>query len=171
MDLDYRLVARDLVQFEVFEEPETHAIQRVSSTGSISVPMLGLIVVANRTLREVQQSTQGAYIDRGFFVHPQVLITVQSYSPRCISVLGQVNHPEQISLPIETDRIGMMQAITLAQGFTRLAKIDDVRVVRVIAGHEEQYIVNIDNYLASRGREPDFSLLPDDVVFVPERTF
>jgi polysaccharide export outer membrane protein len=168
---DYRLSPRDLVQFEIFEEPETLVIQRVSSSGAISIPMLGLIQVADKTLLEITESTQKAYVARGFYVHPQVLVTVQAYAPRSVSVLGQVNHPEQIALPIEASGIGIMQAITLAQGFTRLARADQVLVMRKVGGREEQHIVNIASYLASRGSEPEFQLRPDDIVFVPERVF
>jgi protein involved in polysaccharide export with SLBB domain len=171
VDADYRLAARDLVQFQVFEEPETLVVQRVSISGAITVPMLGLIQVAGQTLLEVQQAAEKAYIDKGFYVKPQVMVTVQAYAPRSVSVLGQVNHPEQIALPIEASRIGIMKAITLAEGFTRLARSDQVLVIRTVAGHEEQHTVNINNYLASRGSEPEFVLRPDDVVFVPERVF
>ncbi len=168
---DYRISPRDLVQFQIFEEPDTLILQRVSASGEISVPMLGLVKVSDRTLREVEESAQKAYIERKFFVHPQVIVTVQAYAPRSISVLGQVNHPEQIMLPIEAGHIGIMQAITLAEGFTRLAKSDEVRVMRTVDGREEQHVVNIEGYLASKGAQADFQLRPDDIVFVPERVF
>ena len=168
---DYRISPRDLVQFQVFEEPETLVLQRVTTSGEISIPMLGVIRVADRTLRDVEESTQKAFIDRGFYIHPQVIVTVQAYAPKSVSVLGQVNHPEQIALPIEAAHIGIMQAITLAEGFTRLAKSDEVRVMRTVAGREEQHVVNVDGYLASKGSEADFQLQPDDIVFVPERVF
>jgi polysaccharide export outer membrane protein len=146
-------------------------VQRVSISGAITVPMLGLIQVAGQTLLEVQQAAEKAYIDKGYYVKPQVMVTVQAYAPRSVSVLGQVNHPEQIALPIEASRIGIMKAITLAEGFTRLAKSDQVLVIRTVDGHEEQHTVNINNYLASRGSQPEFVLRPDDIVFVPERVF
>jgi polysaccharide export outer membrane protein len=168
---DYRISPRDLVQFQVFEEPETLVLQRVTTSGEISIPMLGVIRVADRTLRDVEETTQKAYVDRGFYIHPQVIVTVQAYAPKSVSVLGQVNHPEQISLPIEAAHIGIMQAITLAEGFTRLAKADEVRVMRTVDGREEQHVVNVEGYLASKGTEADFQLQPDDIVFVPERVF
>ena len=168
---DYRVSARDLVQFQVYEEPDTLVIQRVTTSGSISIPMLGLVKVADRTLLEIAESTEKAYTERGYFIHPQVLVTVQAYASRSVSVLGQVNHPEQIALPIEAAHIGIMQAITLAEGFTRLARSDQIRVMRTVGGREEQHVVNIDNYLASKGAEADFQLEPDDIVFVPERVF
>jgi polysaccharide export outer membrane protein len=159
------------VQFEIFEEPETLVVQRVTTSGAISIPMLGLIQVADRTLLEIEEDAQKAYVAKGYYVHPQVMLTVQVYAPKSVSVMGQVNHPEQIALPIEAARIGIMQAITLAEGFTRLARSDQVLVIRTVGGREEQHTVNIDSYLASKGQEAEFSLRPDDVVFVPERVF
>jgi polysaccharide export outer membrane protein len=171
VDSDYRLSARDLVQFEIFEEPETLVVQRVTTSGAISIPMLGLIQVADRTLLEIEEATQKSYVLKGYYVHPQVMLTVQAYAPKSVSVMGQVNHPEQISLPIEAARIGIMQAITLAEGFTRLARSDQVLVIRTVEGREEQHTVNINSYLASKGAEAEFILRPDDIVFVPERVF
>ena len=171
VDADYRLSARDLVQFQIFEEPETLVVQRVTTSGAITIPMLGLIQVSDRTLLEIEQATQKEYVDKGYYVHPQVMMTVQAYAPKSISVMGQVNHPEQISLPIEAARIGIMQAITLAEGFTRLARSDQVLVIRTVDGREEQHTVNINSYLASKGSEAEYILRPDDIVFVPERVF
>lgn len=168
---DYRLSPRDLVQFEIFEEPETLVVQRVSTSGAIIVPMLGPIQVADRTLLEVEQTAEKAYVDKGYYVRPQVMLTVQAYAPRSVSVLGQVNHPEQIALPIEASQIGIMKAITLAEGFTRLARSDQVLVIRTVEDHQEQHTININKYLTSGGSEPEFELRPDDIVFVPERVF
>jgi protein involved in polysaccharide export with SLBB domain len=64
-----------------------------------------------------------------------------------------------------------MKAITLAEGFTRLARSDEVVVIRTVDDHEEQHTINISKFLTSGGSEPEFELRPDDIVFVPERVF
>jgi len=167
---DYRLAPRDLVQFQIFEEPDLLTIQRVSASGEIAVPMLGTIRIGGATLREAEQMMNRQYVEKGYFVKPQVILSLQTYAPRSVSVLGQVNKPEQIEFPVERDTIGIVQAITLAGGFTRIAKTDGVRVIRTVNGKEEQYTVNVTGYLESKSAE-EFILLPDDVIYVPERVF
>ena len=167
---DYRIAQRDLVQFQIFDEPELLSVQRVSASGQISVPMLGTVKVGGFSLREAEAMLVKAYVDGGYFIKPQVIISVQTYAPRSVSVLGQVNHPEQIEFPVERERVGIVQAITLAGGFTRVAKTDGVRVLRTVEGKEEQYTINVTFYLDSK-TGTEFQLLPDDIVYVPERVF
>ena len=167
---DYRLAARDLVSFQIFEETDTNTIQRVSASGEINVPLLGTVQIGGLTLREAEQKLARAYVDGGFFIKPQIILSVQAYAPRSISILGQVNKPEQIEFPVERDLLGIIQAITLAGGFTRVAKIDEVRVLRTSGGKEQQFTINIAAYLDQK-QGAEFKLQPDDIVYVPERVF
>jgi polysaccharide export outer membrane protein len=167
---DYRIAPRDLVQFQIFDEPDLLSVQRVSESGEIGVPMLATFHVGGLTLREAERAMIEAYIQGGFFVKPQVILSVQTYGPRTVSVLGQVNKPDQLDFPVERDLMSIVQAITRAGGFTRVAKTDAVKVVRTTNGKEEQFIVNMGAFLdSSTGTE--FMLQPDDVVYVPERVF
>jgi len=167
---DYQLAPRDFVQFQICEEPDTLTLQRVSTTGEISVPMLGNVKVGGHTLQGAEEMLAKAYVQGGFFVKAQVILSVQTYAPRNVSVLGQVNHPEQIDMPVERDVINLVQAITLAGGFTRVAKTDGIRVIRSVDGKEQQFTVNVTDYLDSKNSN-QFMLRPDDIVYVPERVF
>lgn len=167
---DYHLAARDQVQFQIFEEPDLLTLQRVSASGEIAVPMLGSVKVAGLTLREAEQNLNSQYVEKGFYVKPQVTLSLLAYAPRNVSVLGQVNKPDQIEFPVERETLGIVQAITLAGGFTRVAKTDSVHVIRSVNGKEEQYNVNVTGYLDSKTTE-EFKLQPGDVVYVPERVF
>ncbi len=66
--------------------------------------------------------------------------------------------------------MGIVQAITLAGGFTRVAKLDSIRVIRNSEGKEEQFQVNVASYLDNKSGT-EFKLIPGDIVFVPERVF
>lgn len=167
---DYQLASRDFVQFQICEEPDTLTLQRISTTGEISVPMLGNVKVGGLTLQGAEEMLAKAYVQGGFFIKAQVILTVQTYAPRNVSVLGQVNKPEQIDMPVERDVINLVQAITLAGGFTRVAKTDGVRVIRSVDGKEQQFTINVSDYLDSKNSN-QFMLRPDDIVYVPERVF
>ena len=169
---DYRIAPRDQLQFQIFEEPDSLLVQRVSSAGEISVPMLGSVRVAGLTLRQAEQMMEERYRKDGYFLKPQVILSFQAYAPRSVSVLGQVNRPEQIEFPIERGEIGIVSAITRAGGFTRVARTDQVRVMRFVGGEERSFIVNVAQYLDERTpTQKEFRLQPDDIVFVPERVF
>jgi protein involved in polysaccharide export with SLBB domain len=168
---DYRIAPRDQLQFQIFEEEDSALVQRVSSAGEISVPLLGAIKVAGRTLRECESLIEKRYREEGYFLRPQVILSFQAYAPRSVSVLGQVNNPNQIDFAIERGAIGIVAAITRAGGFTRIARTDAVRVMRTVNGKETSFTVNVSAYLDDKSKEQEFQLMPDDIIFVPERVF
>jgi len=168
---DYRIAPRDQVQFQVFEEPDVIVLQRVSSAGEISVPMLGAVQIAGLTLREAETLMEKRYREGGFYLAPQVILSFQAYAPRSISVLGQVNDPSQVDFAIERDQLGIVSAITRAGGFTRVARTDSVKVMRTVDGKETSFTINVAAYLDEKSKDQEFILQPDDIVFVPERVF
>lgn len=169
--LDYKIASRDQLQFQIFEETEAPLLQRVSSAGEISVPLLGAVKVAGLTLRQTEAMIEKRYREGGYFLKPQVILSFVSYAPRSVSVLGQVNNPSQIDFSIERGTIGVVTAITRAGGFTRVARTDSVRVMRTINGKETSFTVNVASYLDDKSSSQEFRLMPDDIVFVPERVF
>ncbi|HKM56324.1 MAG TPA: polysaccharide biosynthesis/export family protein [Isosphaeraceae bacterium] len=168
---DYRIVARDELKFQITGEPDDPLIERVSTAGEISIPFLGAFRAAGLTLREAESQIERRYRDGGFFVNPQVILSFNSYAPRSVSVLGQVNNPSSVDFSIEREDMGLVSAITKAGGFTRVARPDAVKVMRNIDGKDTAFIINVTGYLNETSKEPQFKLMPDDIVFVPERVF
>lgn len=173
---DYRIAPRDLLQFQIFEEPDTLLAQRVSATGELPLPMIGVVNVAGLTLREAEIKLRTLFIEGDFFVDPQVILVLREYNERSVSVLGMVNKPEQIQFPLEAESMSIVHAVTLAGGLSRLARGDAVQITRIAPDDTEtRFVVNVENYLAGRrdksADNASFQLLPGDIVFVPERSF
>jgi protein involved in polysaccharide export with SLBB domain len=168
---DYTIAPRDEIKFQVTGETDDPLLQRVSSAGEISIPLLGAVKVAGLTLREAENLMEKQYRDGGYYIKPQVILSFNSYAPRNVSVLGQVNNPSQIEFSIERDNIGIVSAITKAGGFTRVARTDTVKVMRYVDGKDTSFTVDVAAYLADTSKEKEFRLMPDDIVFVPERVF
>lgn len=173
-DADYRLAPRDLVQFQVYNQPDMTTAQRVTANGDLRFPLVGTVNLAGKTLRQAETLLEKQFKDGGFFVNPQVILAVEQYGERYVSILGQVKNPERIAMAVETKSLGILQAVTQAGGFTRVSRTDQVQVLRIAAdGREERIVVNVDELLKPRtaGSAPEFQLIAGDVVFVPERVF
>lgn len=168
---DYRIVSNDQIRFHITGETDETLFQRVSSQGEISVPLLGAVKVAGLTLRETEVAMEKRYRDEGFYIDPQVILSFESYAPRTVSVLGQVNNPIQVEFSTERKQMGIVNAITRAGGFTRVARTDSVKVMRTVDGKEATFTVNVAAYLNETAKDQQFMLLPDDIIFVPERVF
>jgi len=171
---DYRLAPRDQVVFEMFNEPALKTTQRLTARGELTLPMIGTVPLSGLSLREAEVRLGSLYRERGYFVDPQVMLAVAEYGERFVTILGQVARPARIPLPIETNSIGVLEGVTQAGGFTRIARTDAVQVTRRGAdGTDETVVVDVRAMLALRTREVrgEFQLQPGDVVFVPERVF
>jgi hypothetical protein len=43
--------------------------------------------------------------------------------------------------------------------------------MRTVNGREMSFTINVNSYLDDKSKEQEFRLMPDDIVFVPERVF
>ncbi|HVU25779.1 MAG TPA: polysaccharide biosynthesis/export family protein [Opitutus sp.] len=170
---DYRLADHDLIEIQVFNQPDMTARQRVTSSGELRLPLIGTVKVAGKTLREAEQELESRYEAGGFFVNPQVILAVAEYGARFVSVLGEVKNPVRMPFPPEAASIGVVQAITEAGGFTRVARSDNVQIIRRREGGEQRITLNLEKALAGDNSRDNtgFQLLPGDIVYVPERLF
>lgn len=164
---DYTLEPGDLVSVKVFQEPDLDRELRVSQEGDLYLPLIGRVGVTGRTLAEVEQVVREAY-DRDYLVNPQINIVVLKYQVRTVNVLGAVNQPQAVEYPPE-QRLTVLDAISRAGGFSRLADRRRVRVTRTQPdGQVENTVINADELMSGGNKEP-MILHKDDVIFVPER--
>lgn len=164
---DYTLEPGDVVGVKVFQEPDLDRELRVSQEGELYLPLIGKIEVRGHSLAEVEQLVRDAF-DRDFLVNPQVNIVILKYQLRTVNVLGAVNTPQAVEYPPE-QRLTIVDAISRAGGFNRLADRRRVRLTRTLAdGRVENSVINIDDLMSGVAKDP-LVLRKDDVVFVPER--
>jgi polysaccharide export outer membrane protein len=164
---DYTLEPGDVVSVKVFQEPDLDRELRVSQEGELYFPLIGKVVVRGRSLVEVEQLFRDA-LDRDFLVNPQINIVVLKYQVRTVNVLGAVNTPQAIEYPPE-QRLTILDAISRAGGFNRLADRRHVRLTRTLPdGRVENSVINTDDLMSGVAKDP-IIVHKDDVVFVPER--
>ena len=169
---EYRVVPGDLLTlnfslFDVATDPRTSLrAQRVRPDGRISVFPVGDVVVAGRTIREVEANL--VQLLAAELKNPRVTIEVNEIAGNQVHVIGRVQNPGSYPAgPYNT----LVQAITRAGGFSDDAARNSVlvfhrdgsRTVRVTR-------VKVDQAL-KRGRlEADMPLSRFDIVYVPRST-
>ena len=163
----YVLRPMDLVKVQVFQEPDMERELRVSQDHTIVMPLIGVVDVKNRTVRDTELLIEDLY-RRDYLVNPQVNITVMEYSQRTVNVFGAVNTPGAVVIPPERD-FTLLDAVARAGGFSRLANRTKVSLTRTKAnGQTENFVINSDQLVS--GDSTNRWLVQDvDVVFVPER--
>jgi polysaccharide biosynthesis/export protein len=104
-------------------------------------------------------------------VNPEEDIVLKSYDivyaerAERVYVSGEVGKVSAIELG-ERDSISITQALTEAGGFTQFAIRDRVRVLRPVMGTTRRAEINIDMKRVYEGKDIDFPLLPNDVLYV-----
>ncbi len=97
------------------------------------------------------------------------LVVVMGESPgSIISVLGKVRRPGLVQYK---GGLTTLQAILQAGGFDRGAARSKVKVVRGNGDQQRNFHVNLKNLMDKGDRSRDISLLPGDIVIVPETFF
>jgi polysaccharide biosynthesis/export protein len=86
-----------------------------------------------------------------------------------IYVSGEVLKPGPIEFGAR-DTIPVSQALTEAGGFALYASRNKVRVLRPVSGTSRNAEIDIDLKRVFEGKDNDFPLLPNDVLFVPRAT-
>lgn len=164
---DYILQPSDLIRVMVFQEPDLLREVRISQEYSISLPMIGTIDVRNKTVRQVEEIVRDLY-NKDYLVNPQINLTVLEYTQRTVKVLGAVNNPGAIVFPPE-QKMGLLEAIARAGGFSRIADRKRVRLSRTLTdGKTENYTINTDEMIQGTSGD-QWLLTKGDVIFINER--
>lgn len=163
----YKIAAQDLLDVNVFQEPDLTRTVRVSDGGTINFPLVGEVAVAGLTAFEAEATLTEKL--KTYIVSPSVSIDVKSYHSRTVFVLGEVAKPGSYDMPADRT-LSTVEAIALAGGFTKFASANAVRVVRRTDGQQKTLVVPVGD-VTKGAKEKDVPLQPDDVVFVPQTLF
>jgi len=167
--VDYILRPSDTLQMRVFQEEDMTREVSLSQEYTLSLPLIGTINLRNKSVRQAEELIRDLY-NRDYLVNPQVTLTVVRYAERTVNVIGAVNSPGAVPFPIEQG-MNLIEAITRAGGFSRIANQKDVRITRADEqGISKTFSVNAVRLIDSRASNL-WSLEVGDVVFVPESTF
>ena len=158
--------AGDKIKIQVFNEKELSGLYQVSPEGYIMFPFIGKIKVDGMDNFALAVKIASKLKD-GYLKDPNVTVVVEEFVSKRIFVLGQVSKAG--SFPIRR-QMSIIEAISLAGGFTNLADLSNVVVTRKSEGSKEQrFVVDIKSIV--NGAKENFYLDAGDIVFVRERFF
>lgn len=95
---DYQLGPGDLVHVNVFDHPELSLDVRVSQSGNITFPLIGVVQVGGLSTRNAELLLARRLSEGSFIRQPQVSVIVSDFQSQKVGVVGQVTKPGQYSL-------------------------------------------------------------------------
>jgi len=165
---NYVLAPNDLVKLTVFQEADLESTVRIAKDGSTIFPLIGPVKIGGKTVQEGSRLIR-EMLAKDYLVNPQVSLTVMEYAKRRFVVLGQVQRPGAYEMP-DRDSVGLLQAIGMAGGYTRVADPGKITVKRNQGGRDDVIKINAKN-LAKGTNQKEFEVAPGDVITVGESLF
>jgi polysaccharide export outer membrane protein len=155
----------DVIEVRVYREQEISGVYQVGSEGDVVFPLCQRVVVGGLAANAAADKFREC-LAAGFMRDPQVTVLVREYNSKKVFVFGEVQKPGTF---IFQDGMSVVQAVTLAGGFTKTASRNSTSVTRRIRGQEVKVKVNVQDI--ALGKAPNFTLEPGDIVYVPESLF
>jgi polysaccharide export outer membrane protein len=161
-DPNYSIAPEDVLTIDVWKEPEISRTVPVRRDGKISLPLLNDLQAAGLTPTQL-----GAEIVeklRATIVHPQVTVIVAQMSSLRIYILGQVTRAG--AYPLVPD-MTVMQALSIAGGFTPYANLKKIYVMRSENGASKIFPMNYKEVVSGHKPQQNIPLKPGDTIVVP----
>jgi polysaccharide export outer membrane protein len=159
---EYRIGPSDLLSVSVFQTPDLDREVRVNNAGQVSLPLIGAVLAAGKTVDELQSEIAARYGSR-FLQQPQVSVFIKEFASQRVTVEGAVKKSGIFPM---ASRLSLLQAIALAEGLDDTASLHDVLVFRTAGGH--RLVARFDLAAIREGRAEDPTLSGDDVVVVDD---
>lgn len=165
---DYLLSASDVMTVKVYQEDDLDAKVRVSKDGTVTLPLIGTVTVGGNS-REQAAELIKRKLGEKYLVNPQVTVDIIEYSKRRFTVLGQVQRPGTYEFPGD-ESVNLLQAISMAGGYTRLGAGNKVTVQR--GEGETKKIFKLDADSMAKDKDVNiFEVHPDDAISIGEKIF
>jgi len=113
----YRVGPGDVLEIDVYDDPDLSGLATVQHQGEISFPLLGDIAIDGMTVKEVQ-ATLVQLLAKDYLVDPQVIVRVKEYRSQWVTLIGEVIRPGKYYLQGSKS---MLELLTEAGGFTSQA--------------------------------------------------
>lgn len=168
----YRIGPGDLLSIGVSNVKQFDQTVRVSNTGKIHVPFLGVLKVADMTPSELERLVTERLREDGLVKDPWVSVSIQQYRAQPVYILGEVMDPGQFVI---RDEMYLIDLITLAGGFNDVATpvgfLYRRRPDAGTADAQPDEAIEINFRALNEGLQPELNvkLRGGDVLYVPQR--
>ena len=159
----YRIGPGDLLEIRVFEVKELDQVVRVSEDGSITLPLLGRVVVEGMTQEGVTKKLTDL-LSAKYVKNPQVTIFIKEYKNQQVAVIGAIARAGSYEL---VGRKNLLQIISMAGGFSESAG-NEVFILREGPdGQTSTIAVDLKDLLGNGNQSLNVAIEPNDVINVP----
>lgn len=161
---EYKIGPKDLLEITIFELPELNQTVRVSEEGSISLPLLGSVVIEGLTKEEVQNRIASLLLEKNYVKNARVTVFIKEYQSKRVAMLGALTKPGMYEL---IGRMTLLQMISQAGGLTERAA-NEIFVLREDSkGNQERIAIDVEDLINNGNPKLNIVLSPNDIINIP----
>jgi polysaccharide export outer membrane protein len=158
---EYKMGPEDQIRISVWENRDLTLDLVVRPDGKVSMPLIQDVIAEGQTATELANTIQQRLV--AFIKEPQVSVIVLQVNAPKFFVIGNVTRPGTYPLRGETS---ILQALSLAGGFTQFASPRSIKLIRNTGGKQEVRKVNYNKIIDDDG-EGNYLLKSGDTIVVP----
>jgi protein involved in polysaccharide export with SLBB domain len=158
------LASGDVVKLTFSAAPELNQSQKVRADGKLSLPLVGEVDAAGKTVGQLQGDLIQLY--KSQLKTPEVTVSLEA-NVTTVVVSGAVHKPGKIVFERPTT---VFQAIMEAGGPSEFGTLKHVRLVRTVNGVQKSQVMNVNDTLVRQGTKP-FYVRDGDVIYISQTAF
>jgi polysaccharide export outer membrane protein len=165
---DYLIGPGDTLQVFVWRNPDLTVTVPVRPDGKISTPLVEDMVAVGKTPSNLARDIEKALAVYVKSPQVNVIVTIPASAFSQVKVVGQVLHPQ--ALPYRNG-MTVLDAVLAVGGLSQFAAGNRAHVVRTTNGKSAELRVKLGSLVNDGDMTQNLSLLPGDVLVVPETRF
>jgi polysaccharide export outer membrane protein len=160
---DYTLGPGDVLRIQVFQSADLTVEARISESGVISYPLLGVVKLAGLSPQQAENLISTRLKEGKFLQNPQVTLNVLQFRSQQVSVLGQVARPGRY--PLETTGMRLSEILSVAGGVGPTGA-DSVILMTTRNGRPQRLEIDLVDMFTSGDLSKDVVLQAGDTLYV-----
>lgn len=159
---NYLIGVGDVLEVQVWQEPDLSRTVKVRLDGRISLPLTGDVQAAGKAIDELDSYLEKKIAE--LVTEPAVSVILVENRSRRYYVVGQVGQPGEFAIEYP---LTLLQAIARSGGFQEWAKREEIKVVRRAGGKEELLRFDYDSFVKGKDLGQNIFIAPGDTIIVP----
>lgn len=161
---DFRFGAGDRIGIKVYKHPDLDGDLTVAPDGTITLPLVGRIAIADRTYDDVVTTLESSL--RVYYSDVSVAVNVVEVTNRKVYIVGEVAQPMVMQI---TGQLPMIEALTRSGGINPDARTNNLLLIRGGLAEPALYTVDVERMLLGDAAQ-NIALQPGDIIVVPAKT-
>lgn len=160
---DYRVGRQDLLEIRVFDVDELNQTVRVADDGSITMPLLGRLLVGGLTKTELEEKI-ASLLEERYVRDPQVTVFIKEYESKRIAVSGAVKKPGTYEM---LGSKTLLEMLSMAGGLDRDLGQEIIIFRTLPDGTTRRIPLDLERLVYQADPSLNLRVLPGDIIYVP----